>query len=126
MWQKTNITLCQIITYRERVIIVPKTVALASYSPKLANELIAQGFKVVDGSQYLETKQAADAYLYTSYRPDTVDFLTAHPGHADISIGNYHYTTVEHNSTIMLNITGLKTREIIDSLHHHLAHRPHL
>lgn len=105
---------------------MPKTIALANYSPKLVSELTAQGFKVVNGTHYLETNQAVDAYLYTSYRPDTVDFLTAHPGHADISIGNYHYTTVEHNSTIMLNITGLKTREIIDSLHQHLGRRPHL
>lgn len=99
---------------------MPKTVALAHFNQKLANELSTHGFQVVDS----RSGQVPDAYLYTSYRPDTDDFGAIRHDHADISIGNYHYTTTDHPATVLLNITGLSLSQIIDRLHSQLARCP--
>ncbi len=103
-----------------------KKIILAGNNPKLVNDLTSYGFQVVDSTDHKKTGHAADAYLYTSYRPDTDDFLASRPGHADISIGNYHYTTSDHPDTVTLNITGLQARQIADILIQKLAHRPKL
>lgn len=87
------------------------TIALASYNDKLATELAALGFRVVDGSYMSRPGQAADAYLYTSYRPDADCWFSAHE-HGDICLGNYHYSTTSHPATISLNITGLTAEQI--------------
>ena len=101
---------------------MPKTIALAQYNHKLAAKLSAQGFRVVDSSYLSRPGQAADAYLYTSYRPDTDTWVVAPPEHGDISLGNYyHYTTADHPTTIPLNITGLTADQIVDKLRHGLA-----
>ncbi|HWR43548.1 hypothetical protein [Sporomusa sp.] len=105
---------------------MPKTVVLAHHNQKLVNELTAHGFQVVDSATHAKPGQAADAYLYASYRPDTDACLATHPDHADISIGNYHYTTIDHPATITLNITGLNPGQIVDTLRHQLARRPRL
>ncbi|WP_371375140.1 hypothetical protein [Sporomusa aerivorans] len=105
---------------------MPKTIALAKPNSKLASELAAHGFRVLDGVYQSSTGQAADIYLYTSYRPTTEACLTAHTEYADISIGHYHYTTTDHPATIMLNITGLNPSQIIDRVQHELARRPRL
>ncbi len=105
---------------------MPKTIVLATPCARLTDELTAHGFRVVDGTYHSQPGKAADAYLYTSYRPDTADLLSAHPEHADISIGNYHYTTEDHPATIMLNITGLNPGQVIDTLRHGLARRTQL
>lgn len=99
-----------------------KTIALAHYNHKLANQLSAQGFRVVDNSYLSRPGQAADAYLYTSYHPDTDTWVTPHPEHGDISLGNYHYTTTDHPATLQLNITGLTANQITDILRQRLAH----
>jgi len=98
-----------------------KTIALAHYNHKLANELSAQGFRVVDSSHLGYPGQAADAYLYTSYHPDTDTWAGPQPEYADITIGNYHYAVADHPSTMLLNITGLTTDQIADKLRHRLA-----
>ena len=105
---------------------MPKTIALASFSQKLADELTARGYRVIDRETSSRPGALADAYLYTSYRPDMNDDMTGHPGHADISVGNYHYITSDHPDTIKLNITGLKASQISDNLELHLARRPRL
>lgn len=105
---------------------MPRTVVLATPCARLADELTLHGFRVVDSAYSSHPGKAADAYLYTSYRPDTEAILSAHPDHADISIGNYHYTTSDHPSTIMLNITGQNPSQVVEMLRHKLAHRPHL
>lgn len=99
---------------------MPKTIALAQYNDKLAAALTAQGFRVIAGDQHLRPGQAADAYLYTSYRPDTT-WLEAQPEHADITIGNYHYTIADHPATIGVNITGLNPDQVANTLRHRLA-----
>lgn len=101
-----------------------KTIIMASHNPKLVKALATYGFRIVDSTK-LTAGQSADAYLYTGYRPDTDGFFTAGPDPADISIGNYHYTTSDHPATVMLNITGLNANQIADILIHKLAHRPH-
>ncbi|TWH46369.1 hypothetical protein [Sporomusa sp. KB1] len=98
-----------------------KTIALAHYNDKLANELTAQGFRVVDSSHLGRPGQAADAYLYTSYHPDTDTWAGTQAEHADITVGNYHYTIADHPATMLLNITGLTTDQIADKLRHCLA-----
>ncbi|QDR83006.1 hypothetical protein [Sporomusa termitida] len=103
-----------------------KTIILDGHNPKLANALTDYGFQVVDITNRSKPGHAADAYLYTSYRPDTDDCLTSRPGHADICIGNYHYNTSDHPDTVTLNITGLTASQIADILIHKLAHRPKL
>ncbi|SDD97347.1 hypothetical protein [Sporomusa acidovorans] len=100
---------------------MPKTIALAHYNQKLANELTHQGFLVVDGTYSSRPGQTADAYLYTSYRPDTDDGCLCRHEPADICLGNYHYTIIDHPATIYLNITGLTTDQIADRLHRELA-----
>ena len=106
---------------------MPTTIALANYNDKLANELAARGFRVVAATapgHCLE--QATDAYLYTSYRPDSDCWLTVQPEHGDINLGNYHYTTADHPATIPLNITGLTPDQIVEKLRHSLARRSRL
>lgn len=98
-----------------------KTIALAHYNDKLANELSAHGFRVVDNSHLVRPGQAVDAYLYTSYHPDTDTLTGTQAEHADITVGNYHYTVTDHPSTMQLNITGLTTNQIADKLRHRLA-----
>ncbi|SMD09327.1 hypothetical protein [Sporomusa malonica] len=105
---------------------MPKTVLLAHYNQKLANELTAHGFRVVDSTAHSKPGQAADACLFASYHPDTDACFTDYPDHADISIGNYHYTTSDHPTTTMLNITGLNASQIADTLRHKLARQPRL
>ncbi|WP_425059306.1 hypothetical protein SCACP_39900 [Sporomusa carbonis] len=105
---------------------MPKTVMLANDNPKLVHELQAHGFRVVDNNDRSRPGMTADAYLYTSYRPDMNDGLTCHPVHADRSIGNYHYTTDDHPATIMLNITGLNAGQVVDTLRQQLARKPQL
>ena len=103
---------------------MPKTIMLAITCASLADELTAQGFRVVDSTS--RPGQAVDAYLYTSYRPGTEALLSTHPEPADISIGNYHEPITDHPATIMLNITGLNSGQVIDTLRHRLARRPRL
>lgn len=98
-----------------------KTIALAHYNPRLANELSAQGFRVVDSSHLGRPGQAADAYLYTSYHPDIDTGTGTQAEQADITVGNYHYTIADHPATMLLNITGLTTGQIADELRHRLA-----
>jgi hypothetical protein len=105
---------------------MPKTITLAQHNQKLVKELTTYGFQVVDSTTHAKPGHAADAYLYASYRPDTNDGVAAYYDHADISIGNYHYTTADHPAPIMLNITGLSTGQIADTLRHELARRPQL
>lgn len=105
---------------------MPKTVLLAHYSQKLASELTAHGFRVVDSTDHTRSGQAADAYLFASYRPDTDACFSDYPEHADISLGNYHYTTSDHPATTLLNITGLDAGQIADTLRHKLARQPRL
>ncbi|MDF2571241.1 MAG: hypothetical protein K0R55_2845 [Sporomusa sp.] len=105
---------------------MPKKVSLAHYSQKLANELTAHGFQVVDSTDYSKPGQTADAYLFASYHPDRNACFADYPDHADISVGNYHYTATDHPEPIMLNITGLSSSQIADTLHHKLAHHPRL
>ncbi len=105
---------------------MPRTIALANYNDKLANELSAQGFRVVDSTYLSRAGQTIDAYLYTSYRPDTDCCITVSPEHGDISIGNYHYTTADHPTTIRLNITGLTSAQIADTIRHDLGRRSQL
>ena len=100
---------------------MPKTIALAHFNHKLANELSAKGFQVVDSACLRRPGQAVDAYLYTSYRPDTDSWAMVHPEHGDISIDNYHYTTADHPTTIQLNVTGLTADQIADKLRQRLA-----
>lgn len=100
---------------------MPKTIALSHYNHKLANELCAQGFRVVDSAYLGRPGQAADAYLYTSYRPDSDTWGAVHPEHGDINLGNYHYITADHPITIQLNITGLTADQIADKLRQHFA-----
>lgn len=105
---------------------MPKTIAIADPNSRLAAELAAHGFRVVDGASQARPGQAADVCLYTSYRPTTEACLTAHSEQADISIGHYHYTIADHPATIMLNITGLNPRQVIDCIQHELGRRPRL
>lgn len=102
---------------------MPTTIALANYNDKLANELTARGFRVVAAASGHRTGQTTDAYLYTSYRPDSDCWFTVQPEHGDINLGNYHYTTVDHPTTIPLNITGLTADQIAEKLRHSLARR---
>lgn len=104
---------------------MPKTIILSTPCAKLADELTKQGFRVVDNTYHRRPGQAADAYLYTSYRPDT-EALLSHPDHADISLGNYHDIPADHPGTIMLNITGLNSSQVIDTLRYRLSRRPQL
>jgi len=106
---------------------MPTTIALANYNDKLANELTARGFRVVaTTSPDRRPGQPTDAYLYTSYRPDSDCWLSVQPEHGDICLGNYHYTTADHPATISLNITGLTADQITEKLRHNLAHRRRL
>ena len=105
---------------------MPKTIMLATPCARLADELTAQGFRVVYSTCHSRPGQAVDAYLYTSYRPGTEALLSTHPEPADISIGNYHEPIADHPATIMLNITGLNSGQVIDTLRHRLARRPRL
>jgi|GEM_PF-3462537 len=106
---------------------MPKTVALAHYNQQLVNELSAQGFQVVvASSSQAKPGQPIDAYLYTNYRDNTTICFAAQPDQADISGGNYHYTTTDHPATIYLNITGLDQRQIAERLHYELVRRSRL
>ena len=102
-----------------------KTIVLAAPCARLADELTEQGFRVVNNAYLYQPGRAADAYLYTSYRPDT-EALLSHLDHADISLGNYHDIPADHPGTIMLNITGLNSSQVIDTLRYRLARRPQL
>lgn len=100
-----------------------KIIALQSRIGKLAKFLQEHGYTVIDMYEAKYPGQPVDAFLYTGYHPDMVPSPFSLAESADITLGNHHHEFQDHTTPLMLNITGLKSEQVLELLRRQLPSR---